>query len=182
MCRSCLGRCTAVSCCQNFRYLLRFYQSAAHPEQCSGNDADHIVKETISTNAKHDLITGLLNIKAVDRTYAVCHLFFFRTEAGKIVFSDQICSCFFHLLHIKLPIVKQRIQPAARIRKLPAADPVFIRLYRALKSRMEIRGHLTGILDADILRKTCVQCIGNPLCRHTRRCIKNRHVPGCMHA
>ena len=62
--RSCLGRRTAILRRQNFRYLLRFYQSAAYPKQCSGNDADHIVKKTISTNAKHDLITGLFNIKA----------------------------------------------------------------------------------------------------------------------
>ena len=48
--------------------------------------------------------------------------------------------------------------------------------------RMRATGARVGILDADILRKPCIQRIGNPLCRHARRCIKNRHISVCMHA
>ena len=51
-----------------------------------------------------------------------------------------------------------------------------------LANRMAEKGFRVGILDADILRKPCIQRIGNPLCRHARRCIKNRHISICMHA
>ena len=51
-----------------------------------------------------------------------------------------------------------------------------------LANRMAEKGFRVGILDADILRKPCIQRIGNPLCRHARRCIKNRHISVCMHA
>ena len=51
-----------------------------------------------------------------------------------------------------------------------------------LANRMAEKGFRVGILDADILRKPCIQRIGNPLCRHACRCIKNSHISVCMHA
>ena len=76
------------------------------------------------------------------------------------MFAHQVCSSLSHFINIKPVPGKVRIEPPHGIRHLRVPDAVFIGLDRAAPARVKIRRNLHGGLDADLVRKANVYCMG----------------------
>ena len=95
--------------------------------------------------------------------------------------SHQISCGLLHPFYIQLMISEIAVQTLYGLWKFPAQDPVFIGLAAAAMPGMEVRLHLTGALDPDILRQLLVQGIGKLLCGYPAFRIKNSHIPKGMY-
>ena len=73
-------------------------------------------------------------------------------------------------------MIKIGIQPFCWNRKFPVQDTVFICFFAVTVAWMEIRLHLLRELDADIFRKSLVQCVGKFFPGDPGFRVKNRHI------
>ena len=96
------------------------------------------------------------------------------------MFSHQILCGKPHLLHIQRIVGKVGVQPFHRHGELSAVNAIFVGLSTHTMPGVPILCHFLGLLNADILRQSLIQCIRHLLCRHRANRIKHCDISKSM--